>query len=75
MLHLGNQMMNRAFVIKLTSECDPASRLCGRVEHVSSGQALRFDSLDQFLQFVVLSVENEKRNEAQEREAAADSQL
>lgn len=67
--------MRRAFVVKLTSECDPENKLCGRVEHLYSGQTLRFESLDQFLKFLSLSLENEKRIETQEREAANEFQF
>ena len=68
-------MAHRAFVIKLAAECNPESRLCGTVEHVRSGKAFRFANLDEFLGFVTRSVEDEKRIELQEREAAGGPHL
>jgi len=40
----------RAFVVEFGS--GSASRLSGRVEHVTSGDAVRFDSAAQLLEFV-----------------------
>ena len=45
--------MRRAFVVQLHAEADVAhGRLSGRVEHVLSGQAARFQNLDELLAFL-----------------------
>jgi len=44
---------NRAFVVQFHSRTDGSSpQWAGRVEHVSSGQAIHFDSWEQLQQFV-----------------------
>jgi hypothetical protein len=44
---------HRAFVIQLTENMDAEhGRWAGRAEHVTSGQATRFQSLDELLGFV-----------------------
>jgi hypothetical protein len=44
---------HRAFVIQLTEDMDAEhGRWAGRAEHVTSGQATRFQSLDELLAFV-----------------------
>jgi hypothetical protein len=44
---------DRAFVIQFNSETAPArNHFAGRVEHVSSGQAVHFQSLMELLLFV-----------------------
>jgi hypothetical protein len=43
----------RAFVVQLHVEADPVQgRLTGRVEHVVSGQAAHFDTLEGLLAFI-----------------------
>ena len=43
----------RAFVVQLRAETDiGAGRVIGRVEHVVSGEATRFQSVDQLLGFL-----------------------
>jgi hypothetical protein len=43
----------RAFVVQLHVEADLAvGRYAGRVEHVASGQAVHFHSLEQLLAFI-----------------------
>lgn len=42
----------RAFVVQLHAEADVGQgRIIGRVEHVVSGQAARFQTLDELLRF------------------------
>ena len=42
-----------AFVVQFGSDTDPAAhRLSGRVEHVVSGRASRFESLEALLDFI-----------------------
>lgn len=44
---------HRAFVVQLTENTDAAhGQWAGRLEHVTSGQATRFQSLDELLAFV-----------------------
>lgn len=43
----------RAFVIQLRAQTDPAADLfVGRVEHIASGEGLRFASADELLAFM-----------------------
>jgi hypothetical protein len=45
--------MERAFVIQLHAEAEVAQRrFAGRVEHVLSGQAAHFDTLEDLLWFI-----------------------
>ena len=45
--------MERAFVIQLHAEAEVSQRrLAGRVEHVLSGQAAHFDTLEDLLWFI-----------------------
>ena len=56
----------RAFVVQLRAGSEPAQRrLLGRVEHVSSGQATTFESLDELLAFIgrVLTQVDEQRQD------------
>lgn len=58
---------HRAFVIQFRAETDaPAGRLAGRVEHVASGRAAHFRSLDELLAFLdqVLGDSRERSSEA-----------
>lgn len=42
-----------AFVVQFRADCDPlAGRVGGRVEHVQSGRAAHFASIDELLCFV-----------------------
>jgi hypothetical protein len=44
---------HRAFVVQLTENMDAEhGRWAGRAEHITSGQATRFQSLDELLAFV-----------------------
>jgi hypothetical protein len=46
-----------AFVIQVRTDSDlPAGRLCGRVEHVTSGRSDRFSSLDELMAFIARHV-------------------
>lgn len=43
----------RAFLIHFRADADPgAGRVCGRVQHVRSGDATHFDSVEQLIAFV-----------------------
>jgi hypothetical protein len=49
----GRLAPERTFVIQLRSDSDLSERtLCGRVEHVVSGDSERFGSLDALLAFI-----------------------
>jgi hypothetical protein len=43
---------HRAFLVQLRADADPALCMMGRIEHVKSGRAAHFDSLDELLAFV-----------------------
>lgn len=44
---------HRAFVIQLRGDCQIyRDRFTGRIEHVTSGQATRFGSVDELLAFI-----------------------
>jgi hypothetical protein len=44
---------NRAFVVQFRSQTETASKECaGRIEHLVSGQATRFDSWERLQQFI-----------------------
>jgi hypothetical protein len=46
--------MRRAFVIQLRQKADPgAADLAGRIEHVDSGRADHFGSVDELVRFIV----------------------
>jgi hypothetical protein len=56
---------NAAFVVQFRSETDPvAGRFEGRVEHIPSTRATRFESLEQLLAFIA-EVLTEVRNPGQ----------
>ena len=43
----------RAFVVQFRPETDPSQgRFAGRVEQVASGEGMRFESLDELLDFL-----------------------
>lgn len=45
--------VNRAFVVQFRTETDlDKGRVTGRVEHVLSGQATHFSSLEELLEFI-----------------------
>lgn len=46
----------RAFVLQLASDVDPATGLRGRVVHIASGGAARFEDVTDLLRFVEASV-------------------
>lgn len=46
-------VMRRAFVIQLRQNADPgAAEFAGRVEHVDSGRADHFGSVDELIRFI-----------------------
>jgi hypothetical protein len=53
--------MQRAFVVQLKADCDPPKTLSGRVEHVHSGDSIRFESLEQLVKFLADSIAREKQ--------------
>jgi hypothetical protein len=61
-----------SFVIKFGSETDAAAgKFQGRIEHVGSGQTIRFDSLDQLTDFL-RRVLKEVRDEFQQADTLAE---
>jgi hypothetical protein len=59
--------MHRAFVVQIKAECDPSETLSGRVEHVRSGESIRFEGLNQLMKFLADCIEREKQTEEQGR--------
>ena len=53
--------MRRAFVVQFSNECEPGKTFLGRVEHVPSGDAIHFRSLDEFLGFLTRSIHSERK--------------
>ena len=49
-------MIQRAFVISLSSDWKPGDPLAGRVEHVTSGKTGRFHNLDELSAFADLTI-------------------
>lgn len=48
-----NLSIQRSFVVQLSDKADPEhSRFCGRIEHVTSGKAARFRSLEEMALFL-----------------------
>jgi hypothetical protein len=64
--------MQRAFVLQLSAECVLGVMFTGKVEHIRSGEVLRFNGVDELLSFLVRSVASEKLIE--EKELADDVQ-
>ena len=61
-----------SFVIKFGSETNAAAgKFLGRIEHVGSGQSIRFDSLDQLLEFL-RRILKEVRDEFQQADTLAE---
>lgn len=61
-----------SFVIKFGPDTNAAAdKFYGRVEHVSSGQTIRFDSLEQLMEFM-RRVLNEVRDEFQNADTLAE---
>jgi hypothetical protein len=55
MAHTTDQycLVSRSFLVHLRTDADiPAGRVAGRVEHVHSGDATHFQSLDELLSFI-----------------------
>jgi hypothetical protein len=70
--------VERAFVVQLHVEADPVQgRIVGRVEHVVSGQAAHFDTLEGLLRFmgrVLTSLPAEPAAELPEEPGSEDDQ-
>ena len=61
--------MRRGFVIQLYSEADLSAKFAGRVEHVDSGRADGFRSVEELVRFIeqtVKETEETARGETQE---------
>ncbi len=51
--HPSRLSVERAFVVQFRLDADPAQDRClGRVEHVASGRAAWFDTLDELMAFI-----------------------
>ena len=52
MTDLTHLPTKRTFLVRLSDEADPSrGRYCGRVEHLQSGQTMRFQSEGDFKEF------------------------
>lgn len=52
-----------AFVVQFRPETDiPAGRLAGKVEHIASYKATRFNSIDELLAFIAAVLNDVKAN-------------
>jgi hypothetical protein len=58
---------NRTFVVKLSAESDP-THVVGRVEHVTSGDSVGFEALDQLSAFMAEVLRQEQRETASRQE-------
>jgi hypothetical protein len=56
--------MFRAFVVQINADCELESEFTGRVEHVRSGESVRFASQAEFLAFVVHAIRSERDEQA-----------
>ena len=55
MAHILDQhsLVSRSFIVHLRTDADlPAGRFVGRVEHVHSGDAMHFQSIEELLAFM-----------------------
>ncbi len=55
MAHITDQqcLVSRSFLVHLRTDADiPRGRVVGRVEHVRSGDAAHFQSLDELMSFI-----------------------
>jgi hypothetical protein len=55
MVHILDQhsLVSRSFLVHLRTDADlPAGRVVGRVEHVHSGDAMHFQSIDELMSFM-----------------------
>jgi hypothetical protein len=57
----------RVFVVKLYSDADRA-HLSGRIEHVESGQMVRFEALEELGEFMVQVIDLERDEAAKHEE-------
>lgn len=56
---------HRAFVIQLRENpVDQSNHFTGRVEHVTSGQATRFSSVEELLAFIGQVLANQRKSDA-----------
>ena len=62
--------MHRSFVVQLSADYLPGKTFVGRVEHVRSGEAIKFRGVEEFLAFLSRSVEAEMQKDAREGEEA-----
>jgi hypothetical protein len=54
--------MKRAFVLRLSEEADPSrGHVSGKIEEVDSGKSSTFFSIEEFLRFVQLCLEDNQK--------------
>ena len=51
--------MQRAYVVQLSAECGEGKPIRGRVEHVRSGDYIRFENVDELVDFLIRSLASE----------------
>jgi hypothetical protein len=65
MPHILDQysLVSRRFIVHLRTDADlPAGRVVGRVEHVHSGDATHFQSLEELISFMATLLDNPERH-------------
>ena len=56
-------LVSRKFVVHLRTDADlPAGRVVGRVEHVHSGDAMHFQSLEELISFMATLLDDPERH-------------
>jgi hypothetical protein len=63
MAHTPDQhtLISRAFLVQLRTDADiPGGRVVGRVEHVRSGDATHFQSIEELLSFMTTLLSRER---------------
>jgi len=56
-----HNLVSRSFVVHLRSDADlPAGRFVGRVEHVHSGDAMHFQSIEELVAFMAALLDSRR---------------
>ena len=59
--------MRRALVVQLSAECSAGKPIRGRVEHVRTAEEIRFQSVDQLVDFLIRSLARERDDTATQK--------
>lgn len=56
-----NSLVSRSFVVHLRTDADlPAGRFVGRVEHVHSGDAMHFQTIEELIAFMAALLDSDR---------------